>query len=105
MIVIPLLAIILNISIIGFIIYISNVGIFFLSPIASISINIFATFPLKIISQCWILIKSNAFKLPIGIEAEDEGEEIISTADNRHSIYELSFSCVCTRVDFILDGR
>ena len=80
MIVISFLAIILDISVIGLIIDVSNVWVLLFGGLASVCV--LTPLSLKVIPQSWILIKGDPLELPIGVEAEDKCEEIVCKADD-----------------------
>ena len=100
MIIIPSLSIILNISIVGIIINISHILILIFGFAIAISFDV----SLEVISQCWILIKSNSFEFSIGIETKDHSEEIVDKANDWDCIVIFLFACVSTDVSFVLNG-
>ena len=84
MVVVPFIFVILNIPIVGIIVNISHIGVIFGSSVLSFP-NIF---PLEIISQGRVLIKSHSFKFTIGVETKDHREEIIGKTNDGHGIVE-----------------
>lgn len=103
MVVVSFVAIIFDISIVGLEIYISNIGVGLFCPFSSIATLV--TLTLKVVPEGRVLVKCNSFEFPIRIEAKDKGKEIVSKADNRHSIDKLLLPCVSTRTNLILNRR
>jgi hypothetical protein len=103
--VISFLAVILDIPIIGLIVHVSDVGVLLFCMFACVSVDVLTSFALKVIPESWVLIKGDALELPIGVEAEDEREEVVGKADDGHCVDVLIFSAVGAGIDLVLDRR
>ena len=105
MVVISFFAVILDISIIGLIVHVSDVGVLLFCMFASIPSYVLAPFALKVIPESWVLIEGDALELPIGVEAEDECEEVVGKADDGDGVDVLIFSAVGAGIDLVLNRR
>lgn len=105
MVIIPFVAIIVYISVIGLYIDVPDIVILLiLISVAILSVSISRVLSLEVSSKGWIFIKSNGFELAIGVEKEDDDENIVDEANDGIDIVKLIHSVVCAWVCSILNG-
>lgn len=112
MLIVSSISVVVDISVVSFVIHISHVLLLwsFVILFASRVVTCVASF--KVVSECWVFVEGNGFEFAIGVEAENHDEGIIYKADDWididvfiDSIYGVSFNVnVSEGVDLILDG-
>jgi hypothetical protein len=82
--VIPAVAIIVYIAIVRIVIHLPPIRVLLLCGIVIVSSagEIASLAGLKVVPEGWVLVEGDGFELAVGIEAEDEGEEVVSEADD-----------------------
>ncbi len=105
MVIIPFVAIIVYISVIGLYIDVADIVILLvLISVAILAVSVSRVLSLEVSSKGWIFIKSNGFELAIGVEKEDDDENIVGKANDGVDIVKLIHSVVCAWVCSILYG-
>ena len=104
MVVVSFVVVDLDVAVIGIVVDLPHVGISPISPVPSVPSVISVLLTLEVVSKCRVLSKGKSLEFPIGVEAEDHHEEVVSKADDGDRVDVLFLAGVGTGRDFVLYG-